>query len=191
VGALRGILKKFRLWNERIAADVSLLKETQDVGKAVSLDDEKKLITAARGSRSLAILPLFCLSIDTGMRASEVKGIRRQDIGLLWENRVIQRGEIIIPKSKTEAGTGRSIPLTRRGCAVLTMWLSRFPNSGAESYVFPYHKVGIGGDSRVPQTWAVDLNQPMGEWKKLGKVFASLRASAIAGMTSAIRSSLA
>ena len=53
-----------------------------------------------------------------------------------------------------------------RGCAVLTMWLSRFPNAGPESFIFPYHKVGIGGNSRVPQTWAVDLNRPMGEWKK-------------------------
>lgn len=166
VGALRGILKKFRLWNERIAADVSMLKETHDVGKSVSLEDEEKLIAAARGSRSLSILPLLCLSIDTGMRASEAKGLRRHDIGLLWENGVIQSGEIIIPRSKTDAGTGRCIPLTRRGCAVLTMWFSRFPNAGEGSYVFPYHKVGIGGDSRVPQTWAVDLNQPMGEWKK-------------------------
>jgi len=166
VGALRGILKKFRLWNERLAADVSSLKETHDVGKAVSPEDEEKLITAARGSRSLAILPLLCVSIDTGMRASEFKRLRWQDVSLLWENGVIQSGEIIVPKSKTEAGTGRCIPLTRRGCAVLTMWLSRFPNAGAESYVFPYHKVGIGGDSRVPQTWAVDLNRPMGEWKK-------------------------
>jgi integrase len=166
VGALRGILKKFRLWNERIAADVNLLKETHDVGKAVSLEDEEKLITAARRSRSLAILPLLCVSIDTGMRASEIKGLRRQDLGLDWENGVIQTGEIIVPKSKSEAGTGRYIPLTRRACVILTMWLSRFPDARAENYVFPYHKVGIGGDSRVPQTWAVNLNRPMGEWKK-------------------------
>lgn len=100
------------------------------------------------------------------MRASEVKALRRRDLGLEWVEGVIQSGQVIVPKSKTRAGRGRCIPFTRRVCAVLTMWLSYFPDAGPDSYVFPYHKVGIGGDSRVPRIWAVDLSRSMGEWKK-------------------------
>jgi len=166
VGALRGVLKKFRVWHEVMAEEISWLEENHDVGKAVSQEDEQKLVKAAQGSRSMAILPLLCLSTDTGMRASEVKALRRRDLGLVWGDGVIQSGQVIVPKSKTEAGAGRCIPFTRRACAILTMWLSNFPDACPDSYVFPYHKVGIGGDSRIPQIWAVDLCRPMGEWKK-------------------------
>ncbi len=90
---------------------------------------------------------------------------------------MIQSGQVIVPKRKTEAGTGRCIPFTRRACAVLTMWLSNFPDAGPGSYVFPYHKIGIGGHSRIPRIWAVDLSRPMGEWKNDWLASASLRAS--------------
>jgi integrase len=58
------------------------------------------------------------------------------------------------------------VPLTSRACAVLSLWLSRFPNAGEESYLFPRHRVGLGGDARKPYVWDIDLEQPIGEWKK-------------------------
>ncbi len=81
IGPLRGVLKKFRVWHEVMAKEVSWLDENHDVDKAVSQEDEEKLLKAAQGSRSPAILPLLCLSSDTGMRASEVKALRWQDLG--------------------------------------------------------------------------------------------------------------
>lgn len=78
---------------------------------------------------------------------------------------MIASGELLVPKSKTDAGTGRTIPLTRRVCAVLTLWLSRFPNAGPDSYVFPNHRIGFAGNKRQPQLWSVDLSQPMGSWR--------------------------
>ncbi len=44
--------------------------------------------------------------------------------------------------------------------------ISRFPDAGADSNVFPRHRVGIGGDSRTPQIYNVDLKRPMGSWQK-------------------------
>ena len=72
----------------------------------------------------------------------------------------------MVPKSKTAAGTGRVIPLTCLVCACLTLWLSRFPDAGPGSLVFPFHQVGIRGNSRTVEVYDVDLNRPMGSWRK-------------------------
>ena len=165
VGALRGILRQFGLWGP-IADRVRSLPERHDVGRAVSAGDEAKFIAAASASRSPALLPLLLISLDTGMRASEVQALRHRDLKLTWENGATLDGEVVVLKSKTAAGTGRMIPLTHRVCAALTLWLSRFPNAGPDSYVFPYHHVGIGGNSRTVGVYDVNLERPMGSWRK-------------------------
>jgi integrase len=165
VGSLRGILRQFGLWGP-IADRVRALPERHDVGQAISAGDEVKLIASASSSRSPALLPLLVLSLDTGMRASEVQGLRRRDLGLNWVNGDIVSGEVIVPRSKTAAGTGRVIPFTRRVCACLSLWLSRFPDTTSENFVFPFHQVGIGGNSRVVGVYDVDLERPMGSWRK-------------------------
>ena len=51
-------------------------------------------------------------------------------------------------------------------CACLSLWLERFPEAGPDSFVFPYHKVGFAGSSRVPTLWGIDLSRPIGSWRK-------------------------
>ena len=58
------------------------------------------------------------------------------------------------------------IPFTRRVCACLSLWLSRFPDAVPDSFVFPFHQVGIGGDKRTVEVYDVDLACPMGSWRK-------------------------
>ncbi len=116
VGTLRGIMKHFGLWGP-ISDRVNSLPERHDVGRAISFEDEEKLIVAAQQSRSAALLPLLALSLDSGLRASEVRALHRRDLNLVWQAGVITSAEIVVPKSKTDAGTGRVIPLTRRACA--------------------------------------------------------------------------
>ena len=58
------------------------------------------------------------------------------------------------------------IPLTKRACAVLTLWLARFPAASEQSFVFSRHSVGLAGDNRAPLFYHVDLDRPIGEWKK-------------------------
>ena len=70
--------------------------------------------------------------------------------------------KLVVPKSKTAAGTGRLIPFTRRVCACLSLWLSRFPDAGPETFVFPIHQVGIGGNSRTVEIYDVDLETSNG-----------------------------
>jgi integrase len=48
----------------------------------------------------------------------------------------------------------------------LSLWLERFPDAGPDSFLFPFHKVGLSGHSRVPVLWDIDLDHPMGSWRK-------------------------
>jgi len=95
---------------------------------------------SAAGSRSPALLPLIVISVDTGMRLGETQSLRHKDLRLIWKDGAIQRGEITVPKSKTAAGTGRVIPLSRRVCACLSLWLERFPDAVPDSFLFPLTK---------------------------------------------------
>jgi integrase len=169
IGALRGILRQFGLWGQ-IADRVKALPERHDVGRAISPEDEKKLLTAASQSRSPALLPLLVISLDTGMRLGETQSLKRKDLTLTWKDGVIQRGEITVPKSKTAAGTGRLIPLSRRACACLSMWLERFADAGPESFLFPFHKIGLAGNSRLPVLYKIDLKRPLGSWRKAWRI---------------------
>ena len=99
------------------------------------------------------------------MRLGETQALCRKDFRLKWANGSIVQGEVVVPKSKTAAGTGRVIPLSRRTCACLSLWLERFPDGGPDSFAFPFHKVGLAGNSRLPVLYDVDLNRPMGSWR--------------------------
>jgi len=171
-GALRGILRQYGLWGP-ISDRVKALPERHDVGRAISPEDESKLLAAASASRSPALLTLVLLSLDTGMRLGESQALRRRDLRLVWANGSITKGEVVVPKSKTAAGTGRLIPLSRRVCASLSLWFDQFPDAGPDSFLFPLHKVGtpvpphaVAGNSRVPVLYDVDLSRPMGSWRK-------------------------
>jgi integrase len=128
IHTLRGVLKHFNLWSQ-LADQVKNLRERHNVGRAISSEDERKLLDVVEQSKSPALLPLFLLSLDTGLRKSEARLLRRNDLALTWARGVITGGELIVGKSKTDAGTGRVIPLTKRVCAVLSLWLSRFPTA--------------------------------------------------------------
>ena len=130
----------------------------------MSAGDEGKLLLAAGASRSRGILPLLVLSLDSGMRASGVQNLRHKDLRLEWKN--VASAELIVSKSKTAAGTGRLIPLSRRARACLTLWLSHFPHANAESYVFPFHKMGLAGNERKPTMYDLDMSRQTGSWRK-------------------------
>ena len=136
-GSLRGILRQHGLWGP-IADRVKALPERHDVGRAISPEHESKLLAAASASRSPALLSLVVLSLDSGMRLGETQALRRKDLRLEWADGSIVRGELVVPKSKTAAGTGRVIPLSRRVCACLSLWFERFPNAGPDSFLFPF-----------------------------------------------------
>jgi len=135
------------------------------VGQAITWEEETKLLDGVSQSGSPALLPLVVVSLDTGLRASEIRSLRLRDLTLEWDAGVIISGHLVVPKSKTAAGTGRVVPLTQRACGALTLWLARFPGARPDSYVFPRHKITLAG-GRKPHLYGIELGEPMGEWKR-------------------------
>ncbi|MFZ0660858.1 MAG: site-specific integrase, partial [Candidatus Binataceae bacterium] len=88
----------------------------------------------------------------------------------VWKDGVVEHGRLTVRKSKTEAGAGRTIPLTRRACAVLTLWLTRFPQATPDSFLFPRHSVGLMGNDRIPDLYNFEMSEPIGSWKKAWRV---------------------
>ncbi|MGH9486978.1 MAG: tyrosine-type recombinase/integrase [Terriglobales bacterium] len=162
--ALRGILKAHGLWAE-LQDRVKNLRVNQDVGRAISPEDESKIIAACGASPTPAILPLFIVAVDTGLRAAELRALRCSDLSAQWAGPEMTTAEVRVGKSKTEAGAGRVVPLSARARAVLAGWLVRLPDRRGSDYIFPRHRVGIGGNARRPVVRVVDAAQPMQEWK--------------------------
>jgi integrase len=67
LGTLRGILKRAKLWTS-IAEDDLLprLRDRDDVGRAVSPDEEKALLNAYRASRSRGLYTAVVTALNTG-----------------------------------------------------------------------------------------------------------------------------
>ena len=61
VGAIWAILRRYRLW-ANVQPDVRMLAVPDDIGKALSLTDEKKLLDGCAESRSRSLLPAVLLA---------------------------------------------------------------------------------------------------------------------------------
>jgi integrase len=82
VGALRAILRKNRLWTN-LQPDVKMLPERSDIGRALSRDEETRLLAACKASRSRSLYPAVLLSIHSGLRNQELRLLRWRQIDLL------------------------------------------------------------------------------------------------------------
>ena len=158
VGTLRAILRKNRLW-ANVQPDVNMLSAREDVGRAISQNEESRLLAECGASRSRSLYPAVTVALATGMRYSEIRLLR-------WKQVDLEKHTLTVGDSKTEAGTGRPIPLNDRAYYVLDMWASHFPNREPEHYVFPTEKCGAAGDDFKPCVYATDLTKPIGDWKE-------------------------
>jgi integrase len=157
LGVLRSILRRYRMW-EAIAADVDFLKESVSPGRALSHVEETHLLDAAAKSRCRSLYPVVMLALNTGMRASEIRGLK-------WEQVDFLAKALMVGKSKTAADTGRIIPLNPRTVAALTYWRGLFPGAQPEHHVFPPEKYGLAGDDRRHCAYEVTPTEPMQRWK--------------------------
>ncbi len=100
---IRGVLKRARLWH-RMADDVKPLPARSNIGRALSMDQEARLlrISASRPEWNTARLAMV-LALNTTCRGCELKGLHWRDVDFLGRT-------ITIHRSKTEAGI-RTIPL--------------------------------------------------------------------------------
>lgn len=125
------------------------LKGGKRVGKAYSTDEKASLIQAAKNApRSKAVYLGTMFALHAGMRHKEIRTIQWSRLNL--DARIVTVGE-----SKTEAGTGRTIPLNDDlfGAVVdYTKWYTeRFGTAQSDWYVFPFGKPRPSDPTR-PQT---------------------------------------
>jgi integrase len=169
VGTLRAILRRHRLW-AALQPDVTMLSADPTVGKALTAEEEAQLLEGCRAVASRLLLPIVTLALHTGLRRGELLGLQWQRVDFL--NRTL-----IVGASKTDAGTGRVIPLNERALITLQTWATNFPDREPEDFVFPSEHYGFTGDAWLPHTQTIDPKTPVTDIKK-----AWLAAKSLAGI---------
>jgi integrase len=157
VGTLRAVLRKNRLWAS-VQPDVKLLRVREDVGRAISRDEETALLEACRASHSRSLYPAVLIALNTCMRYSELRLLH-------WGQIDLNSCTLTVGLSKTESGTGRLLPLNDRAVAILGFWASLFPGRAPNHFVFPSERYGASGDG-VTVIHSSDPTKPIGRWKE-------------------------
>lgn len=170
VGTLRAILKRTGQW-ARLQPDVKMLPERDDVGRAITPEEEAALLQACSQSRSRSLATFVILALESGARYGVIRTLQWGNVDL--ENRCLKWG-----KDKTASGTGRIVPLSQRAVAALSFWATHFPERKPEHYVFPAERYGAGGDEFSPKAYNVDPSKPIRSIKKAWEA-ARLRAARI------------
>jgi integrase len=170
IGTLRAILKRSGQW-ARLQPDVKMLPTREDVGRAITPEEEASLLQACGKSRSRSLVPFVTLAIETGARFGVIRTLQWGSVD--FENRCLRWG-----KDKTASGTGRIIPLNQRAMAALGFWATHFPAREPEHYVFPTERYGAAGDVFSAKAYDSDPTKPIGSIKEAWEA-AKLRAARI------------
>ena len=120
VATIRAVLRRHKLW-AAIGDDVRMLPVRNDKGRALTRAEEDVLLESCAKSRSRVLYPFVVLAMNTGMRYSEIRLLRWEQIDLV--GRVVTVGA-----SKTDAGTGRKVPLNERAFMAMVAWAQTFPS---------------------------------------------------------------
>jgi integrase len=139
-GAMRALLKQ----QKRLK-----LKVGKRIGKAYSVEEKADLVKSAKEApRSKGIYPATMLAQHAGLRDKEIRTLQWGRLNLV--SRIITVGE-----SKTDAGTGRTIPINDDLFTALvdyTAWYRcQFGTAQADWYVFPFGRPRPKDPTR-PQT---------------------------------------
>jgi integrase len=83
---------------------VRKLEERKDVGRALSADEQRRLLDGLETSQSPTLRTLIPTLLLTGMRSGEALSLR-------WEQADLMERTITVGRAKTSSGTGRVIPV--------------------------------------------------------------------------------
>jgi len=162
VATMRMILKSAKLWRA-IEDDVHMLTEDKEIGKALTPDEESRLLDACGKSPQPSLLTAVVVFSNTGLRNSELRLAQWSQVDFLKKE--FQVGK----KAKTRASALRVIPLNQAALAALTAWRARWPDAKPEDYIFPTQKLvyrGAGSPERGQMTpYNVNSAKPLGSWK--------------------------
>ena len=94
LSALRGLLRHNELWTQELRRDVRPLRVRDDHGVALSVEEERRLVTACRASRARSLLPAVVVALQTGLRYSELRTLRWTQVDFL-------NAQLAVGRSKT------------------------------------------------------------------------------------------
>jgi integrase len=137
----------------------------KSIGKAYAPEQRGQLIAQAKAARSRAIYPALMLALHAGMRDKEIRTMQWERMDLFSPDPYL-----IVGDSKTDAGTGRTIPLNSELLAAMVdyskWYTSRFGTIQPDWYVFPFGKPRPKDPTRPVTT----LKTSWGNAKKRAKV---------------------
>ncbi len=151
---LRQILKRHKLW-ANLQGDVKFEREHNDIGKALSREEEKNLLVAC-GSNAL-LNAVVTLALNTALRKNEIRILR-------WSQIDFEKRTVAVGRAKTDGGSGRVIPLNQPAFDALVKWAGRLVESKAEDYVFPACEAA-GIERKHPDRERIDSSRPIKSWR--------------------------
>jgi integrase len=129
------------------------------VGRALSRDEEMRLLAAARDSRSRSLYPALVVALHTGLRSSELRTLQ-------WSRVDLIEAKLTVGRSKTAGGEGREVPLSATALGVLREWRAQFPDAKPAHYIFPSEHVGQPRkEAGRGVSYNTDPTRPIGSWK--------------------------
>jgi integrase len=162
IATFRMIMKFERLW-ANLAQDVKMLPERQDIGKALSDEEVKRLFAACRRSPSPSLYPAVVIFCNTGLRNAELRCA-------VWGQLDFLKAEFHVGRSKTAAGEGRIIPLNQTALQAFQDWRARCSNVAPSDFIFPSEKLRFKGEGSVDRgtmtPYDADPSRSLGSWKK-------------------------
>jgi integrase len=125
-------------------------EERKDVGRALSPEEEKRLLdTAGKKKRWQVAAVIIRALLLTGMRSGELTGAT-------WGQVDLERRVLTVGRAKTSAGTGRQIPMNNDLFLLLTAhaeWFTgKFGETRPEYYLFPFGKPAPSDPTRPTTT---------------------------------------
>jgi len=151
---LRQVLKRHKLW-ANLQGDVKFERELNDIGKALSTNEEKNLL-AACGSSAL-LNAVVTLALNTALRKNEIRILR-------WSQIDFEKRTVAVGRAKTEGGSGRVIPLNQPAFDALVKWAGRLVEANADDYVFPACEAA-GIEREHPDRERIDPSRPIKSWR--------------------------
>jgi integrase len=118
-------------------------------GRAYTADEKARMLVEAANLRSKNMYPALVVDLNCGLRDKELRELRWRQIDL------VHKKQLTVGKSKTDAGTGRVIPLNDTVMIALeahaAWYIRRFGECKPVWYVFPAGK-GQPNDPTRPVT---------------------------------------
>ena len=111
------------------------LPQNENCGRALTQEEEPRLLAEAQRAQSPFIFPAIIVALNTTMRDSEIRH-------LTWGQADFFKQLITVGKSKTAAGSGRTIPMNGELLKMLAEYKNWYEEKVAEAlpghYVFPW-----------------------------------------------------